>query len=164
MAGREYTITKKTVSLTSITPAPNGNTFYVGVSIVDNTADYDISLTARDPAISYMPIGTIVVDDNGISTITLRKPIRVDIYEMQTYRRGTGIPRTIGSALSEGKFHWLSDVFKDVSFTYYDTQGVAHNSYNANYDIAYVLMNYNLNTTRENVLRNVTVTMRSTPG
>lgn len=160
MAGRSYTVAKRILSLSSVTSTPNGKVFYVGLLLDGGVVGYDLSLTAQDSSVYYMALGTIAVSSAGVLTFDLRKPIRVSNYEMQTYRHGSGIPHTVGSAADVGKFHWLSEAFNGITFTYYDTNGTAHSSYDTTYNIAYIMMNYDLNA----AISNVTVTIEEHTG
>lgn len=106
--GTEYTLPSGTIDLRDIDSSPGNKTFYLYCQVKENKAAYEISLQKLEDTPFHIWIGTIETNEKQILTIERFNVFTLNGKRVSEVRRGSAIPASSGSILSEGQIPWLT--------------------------------------------------------
>ena len=106
--GTEYMLPAGTIDLRNIDPAPANKTFYLYCQVKENKAAYEVSAQKLEDTPFHMWIGTIKTNQKQILTLERFNVFTLNGKRVSEVRRGSAIPASSGSVLSEGQIPWLT--------------------------------------------------------
>lgn len=104
--GKFHSLPVKSINLTSIKADPSNSTFYTYVQVLNDVADYYITLTEEPETLSMIYLGKVTTDTNKISAITVNKVSRLENYRTSLTSTGSSIPSSTGPSSSTGSMLW----------------------------------------------------------
>ena len=106
--GTEYTLPQGTIDLRDVDPAPANKTFYLYCQVKENKAEYQVSTQKLEDTPFHIWIGKIQTNEKQILTLERFNVFTLNGKRVSETRRGSAIPASSGSVLSEGQIPWLT--------------------------------------------------------
>lgn len=106
MSGQYFEIPVTDLDLSTVTATPGSKTFYMYVQLTLGTPNYTASLTELPENATTMFIGTVVTNATEITTLTINKVSRFDVYRPSLTQIGGGFPVSSGNPTETGSIGW----------------------------------------------------------
>lgn len=115
VAGRSLTVPKGTIDLIDVNPNPTNKTFHIYLIYIGGSAQYQISENIFAESGYRANIGSVITDSSNITKISNEKVFSLNGFRVSTIKRGSSIPASTGSILTDGSFPWFTseDVLTD---------------------------------------------------
>lgn len=110
LSGRTFTLPVQSIDLKTVTPNPANMTFYVYVTLIQGLAQYlittDVISESGSSAYNVLWIGTVSTNSNQISSISINKRDRLDVFGASYTAAGASFPISFGTPSTTGTINW----------------------------------------------------------